>query len=99
MKASSRVDAKTVYLLGDLGGASDPGGRLVEDREEAVAGRVDLAATEPFELAADDDVVAIEQPPILTIAKLHRLFGRADDVGKHHRREVPRGLRIAASNE
>jgi hypothetical protein len=53
--------------LDDGGGASDSSGRTIEGRQETVARRVDLAASEPRQLGSNDRVVPFDQlsPPLV----------------------------------
>src|SRR5262249_35983850 len=61
--------------------------RAVEEREEAVAGGVDLAAAEAPDHAADPVVVLLHQMGPGAIAEALDSRGRADDVAEHHGRE------------
>ena len=65
-------------------GATDGSGRAVEGREKPVARRVDLAASEPAELPADDMVMAIQKVPSAAIPESRGPLGRAHDVGEEH---------------
>ena len=56
--------------------------RAVEDDQEAVADRLDLAAVEAVELAADRGVVGGEQVAPARVAEPRGVAGRADDVGE-----------------
>jgi hypothetical protein len=76
----------------DRGSAPDRARRSVEGGEEAVPRRVDLAAAEPHELAADERVVALEELQPLAIAELGRPVREAHDVGEEHRRQHAVGL-------
>jgi len=69
--------------------------RPVEGGEEAVAGRVELAALEAGELAADDSVMPLQQLPPLRVTESCRPLGRADDVGEEDGREDALRLHLA----
>jgi hypothetical protein len=66
--------------LHDLAGTGDRPRGPVEAREEPVPGRVDLDSAEALELTADGRVVLLEQLSPGAVAKLHRPFGRADQI-------------------
>jgi len=72
--------------------AADRSRRAVEDRQQAIACRDDLASTEPVELLACDGVVPIEQLLPRVITERPGSFGGADDVREEHRREHSLGL-------
>jgi hypothetical protein len=65
----------------------DGTGRPIERREEPVAGRVELAAAEAAELAADGRVMPLEQRTPARVAQQGCDPGRADDVGEEDRCE------------
>ena len=73
--------------VADRGGGLDGAGRPVERGEESVAGRVELPALEPRELAADDRVMPLEELAPGRVAESRRQLGRADDVREEDRRE------------
>ena len=57
------LDAERPDRVGHGGGTPDGPGRAVEEGQESVSGRHDLAATEPVELAPQRVVVVEEHPP------------------------------------
>ncbi len=61
--------------------------RPVEDREEAVSGRVDLLACEAVELPPHDRVVLLDEPRPRRVAERPGRLRRADDVREEDRRE------------
>ncbi|HEV2005985.1 MAG TPA: hypothetical protein VGQ85_05155, partial [Candidatus Limnocylindrales bacterium] len=71
--------------------------RPVEGGEESVACRVQLAAVESRELAANDRVVPLEELAPGRVAKASCQLRRADDIGEQDRRED--ALRLGASPE
>ena len=71
--------------------------RSVEHGEEAVAGRVDLAAAEARQLGSDRRVMALEQLPPAAVAELRRELRRADDVREQDgRQDAIRLVRLRA---
>jgi hypothetical protein len=68
------VEAKPAQLLSDHARAPDRPRRPVEGGQEAVAGRVHLAALEALELPADGSVVRGEQVAPTAVAELDGLF-------------------------
>ena len=91
--AGPDVDAERTDSLRDRDGASDRVDRTVERREEAVAGRVVLATTEPTQFPADELMVAADQLGPSTIPQLGRDRRRADDVREQDRSETTPGGR------
>jgi hypothetical protein len=53
-------EAELAERLRDRGGATDGADRSIEGHEEAVAGGVDLAPTEPTELLADERMMPFD---------------------------------------
>src|SRR5436305_605987 len=68
-------------------GAADGARRSVERGEEPVPGRVLLLTAIARELAANEQVVPLEQLAPAPVAELRRPLRRPDDVGEEHRRE------------
>ena len=62
-------------------------GAPANDDEERVADRLDLAAAEAVDLAADDRVVGHEQVAPAGVAEPGGVAGRADDVGEQDRQQ------------
>src|SRR4051794_949122 len=88
MNASPYFQTELRHLLDHDQGAGDSARRRVECGEEAVAGRVHLAPTEPLELAANQLVVLLEQVAPRSISQLRRAARRFDDVREKHRGQV-----------
>jgi hypothetical protein len=55
---------------------------VLEEREEAVAGELDVLAPVPGEAAAHQTIVILEQVTPACVAQVARLFCRSDDVGE-----------------
>jgi hypothetical protein len=66
-----------------------PPGGPVEGRQQAVPGRVDIAAPVPFDLPAREMVVPGEESRPAGIADFGQPLGRADDVGEQDGRKDP----------
>jgi hypothetical protein len=63
VQAGSDVDADLAELIADRGSSLDGSGRAIEDREETVARRVQLAAVIARQLTPYDRVVAADEVP------------------------------------
>ena len=75
-------------------GTADGARGAVESRQEAVAGRVDLAAAEALRARARTSAwCASSRSPPAPVAELAARSRRAHDVGEQHRRQHPVGLR------
>jgi hypothetical protein len=85
-------DPERPDLVEDRPSAADGARGAVEAREEAVAGRVDLAPAEAHELAAGDRVVAVHEVAPAPVAEPRRVLRRAHDVDEHDRGEDAVGL-------
>ena len=78
-------------------GAADGRAGSVEGRQEAVAGGIDLAPTEPCELLAHDGVVLVEEGAPTGVTELGGAGGGADDVGEEDGGEPSIGVWRAPS--
>jgi len=79
------LDTKRLRRIDDGSAAANRAGRSVEARKEAVAGRVDLAATMAFELLAHGEAMMLEKLLPSAIAHRDGPLGRANDVGEQER--------------
>ena len=89
VQPGAHLDAERLHRVADRHGAADRSLRAVEHREEAISGRVHLAAPKPSELRPDDGVVRIKQRMPVTVAHLRGAACRVHDVGEEHRGEHP----------
>jgi hypothetical protein len=90
VKSGADLEAELANGLDGRCGAAHGGTRRVEGDEEAVAGRVDLAAVEPLDLPADRRVVeGLELSPPL-VADLDGDVRGADDIGEQECLQCPR---------
>src|SRR5215471_19200370 len=87
MQARADLDPESSDALRDRSRAAHGTRGAIEASEESVPGDVELRAVEASELAADERVMALEQLPPRTIAKLDSLRSRADDVSEENRGE------------
>jgi len=85
--AGADLKVERADRIDDLLRTSDRSSRPVEGREEAVAGRVDLASPVASEQPADRPVVALQQLVPRSVSELESLPCRADDVGEQDRGE------------
>jgi hypothetical protein len=92
--AGANLDPQAAEGLDDDRRAPDGAARLVEEREEPVAGGVDLAAAEALQRAPDGRMTLCEQAPPLFVAQLCRALGGSDDVGEQHGRERRSGASV-----
>src|SRR5829696_8509571 len=85
MQADADLDPEVVSRGDDrLCAAQGGGGRPGEGRQEAVAGRLHLAAAEARELPANELVVPGEQVTPAPVPQLRGARSRVDDIGEHH---------------
>src|SRR2546425_7154610 len=87
VQAGTHLETQLRHRLNDRAGASNPPRGTVEGGEEAVPGRVHLAAAEAYKLAAHELVVALEELAPGAVSQLGRPLARADDVGEEDGRE------------
>ncbi|HEY2595221.1 MAG TPA: hypothetical protein VGK33_15115 [Chloroflexota bacterium] len=78
----------------DGGCATDGRARGVEQRKEAVTGRVDLGSSAAAQRTTDSRAVAGEQRVPSLVAQAHHVLRRANDV---HEQEAERGARHGGS--
>src|SRR4051794_2454334 len=88
MNASPYFQAELRHLVDHDQGAGDSARRCVECGEEAVAGCVHLAPTEPLELPTNQLVVLFDQIAPRAISQLSGAACRLDDVGEKHSCQV-----------
>src|SRR5581483_3118722 len=84
VKPGADIDAERPDLLGDRAGAAHAARGAIEGGQKSVAGGLHLVAAKAREVAADQGMMTVEKMTPALIAKLGRLFGRADDVGEEH---------------
>src|SRR4029079_5534066 len=60
VQSRADLEAQSTHRIGDVGRAADAAGRPVERGQEAVAGRLDLAALVAAEVAPHEVVVQLE---------------------------------------
>ena len=82
VQSAADLEAKWPERVPDRSGTPDRPGRAVEDRKEAVASGLDLAASESLELRPRRAVVGDEQGTPSLIADLGRPSCRLDEVGE-----------------
>src|SRR5207253_5272850 len=61
VEAGPQVEIELTHRFDNRAGAGDPPRRPVEDREEAVTGRIELLAAKPGQLAPHEDVVIVHE--------------------------------------
>jgi hypothetical protein len=81
------LDPELANAFPDRPRCADGTRRPVQGREKAVAGRVDLAATEAVELAPDARMMLADDLAPAPVAELRRARRGIDDVGEEHRGE------------
>jgi hypothetical protein len=94
--ARAKLNTERAHGVPDCTGAANGASGSIEGREEPVARRIDLVATELAQLIADEVVVSAEEISPLAVAHLGRLSSRIDDVGEEHRREYALGFTLTA---
>ncbi len=82
---STDVEAELLHVAAGRERAAHRVGRPVEDREEAIAGGVDLTSAVRLEQGADHAALCGEEPAPPHVAHLPSELGRAHDVGEQHR--------------
>ena len=87
MESGPDLDVEYLQRVSDRRGGLNGTGRSIEGGEESVAGRVQLLALEPRELATDDRVMSLEELAPRRVADSRRQLGRAYDVGEENCRE------------
>src|SRR5262249_4316775 len=87
VQAGPDLEAEVAHRALDRGRAADRADRAVEGREEAVPGRVELAALKAVELRADDPMVTLDEVRPGPVAQLDSPDRRVDDVREQDRRE------------
>jgi hypothetical protein len=80
--ARPQGEAQAPDALADGEGATDRAGRSVEERNEAVAGPVQLAAAVPSQLLAHDDVVFLQLGAPAEVPEAGRVLSRSHDIGE-----------------
>jgi hypothetical protein len=89
--AGTDLDAHPVQSLHQIFGAVDGPGGLVERREKAVAGGVNLPTPVAFQNLPHEGVVLGQEMTPAAITELRREIGGSDDVGEHHRSQEALG--------
>src|SRR5947209_6310114 len=89
VKSRAHVKPNASHSFADRTGAPDGASRPVEAGEEAVAGRIDLAAGEPHKLPPNHCVMLLNKVTPTTVAQLGQLRRRADDVREQDGRQNP----------
>src|SRR3954451_20659080 len=85
-----------VARVGDLQCAPYGAGGTVEGREEAVAERLDRAASPAVDASTDEVLVSVEELRPCVVAHPGGAFRRVDDVGEHHRGQRAGGLGVVS---
>jgi hypothetical protein len=96
MEPGADVEPELLDRLADATRAPDRAGGPVEAREEAVARRVELAASVARQLAADQAVVRRQELSPAAVAELCGPGRRAHDVGEEHGGEHALGRCLGA---
>ena len=73
MEARSNLDPQTTSARTDRLRAAHPAGRPVEGGQDAISGRLHLAASEPAQLLSDHVVVTVEEVVPVAVAAAARL--------------------------
>src|SRR5215210_148919 len=98
VQAGPDLEVERPHALHDRARAPHCTSGAVEDREEAVAARVDLAATKTRQLTPHHGVVILQNVTPATVANLDGVLRGADDIREENRGEYPVGLsRLARS--
>jgi hypothetical protein len=84
VEAGAYIESQFANRVDNRVRTSDCTSRPVESGEDAVPGRVQLAAAEPHKLASDEGVMAVEQFVLGAVAELCGAVARADDVREEH---------------
>src|SRR5262245_60969160 len=87
MEPGADLETEPAHGLPDREAAADTASGAVECRDEAVAGRRDLATAKALDLLARCPVVPLEHLAPRAVAELGGPLGRPHDVRKQHRRE------------
>jgi len=87
VEAAPYLEAELADRVPDRVGARQRARGALEDDEESVARRLDLAPRESLEPAPDDSVMAVEECVPCLVAHARGALGRADDVGEQDRGE------------
>ena len=95
--AGPHVEAELREGVADGEPAANRTRRPVEEREEAVAGGVDLLAAEAIELGSDRRIVPSEELRPRCVTELRRPLGRADEIGEEDGREDAVGRPASAA--
>src|SRR5439155_1308530 len=95
VQTGPHLEAQRSDRVADRTRAADRPRGPVEDREDAVAGSVDLPSMEPLQLSADRLVVRLEELAPPPVTERRRLLCRADDVREEHCHQYT--IRLAAT--
>jgi hypothetical protein len=87
VKPGPHLEAERLDGFADVEGALDGRGGGVEDGEEAVSRRIDLAATVTAQCRPNGLVMLLDEITPGAIAQLRRQLGRPDDVREEHGRQ------------
>ena len=87
VQAGAHLQADGADGLADSRGASDRSGRSIEDGQEPVAGRLDLAAAVSVQLGPYGEVMRRKERSPTLVAELGSTAGGVDDVREEHGRE------------
>jgi hypothetical protein len=84
VEPDANLDALGPELLADGQGAADRPGGPIEQDQEPITRRLDLASSVPGKRSADHRVMAVKQVPPSPVADRGRALGRRDDIAEHH---------------
>src|SRR6476469_9046260 len=84
MDTGTDVDVRDAERVTDSDCAFDCSPGTLERGEKTIAGGIDFAAAEAFDLGADGLVVAVEQVAPSLVAELRGAVRGTDDVGEQH---------------
>ena len=94
VKTGANFEVELSQAVSNRPPAVDGACGAVERREKPVAGRVDLLAAKPRELAPDLGMVLLKELAPGTVTEVSRSRRRADDVREEDRRKHAIGLRL-----
>src|ERR671922_2330082 len=92
VQAGTDLEVERTKGIADCTRAANRPSRPVECREEAVAGRVHLAAAKALQPAPDERMVLLQERAPLTVAQLGGAFGGSHDVREEHGRQDAVGV-------
>ena len=85
----ANINSEWVYFLGNSAGAADAARRTIECCKYPVAGRLDFSTAKPSEIAADRQMMIVQQIVPVAVAKRGSFLSRTNDVGKENGSKHP----------